>query len=230
MFIDGHVREDEPDPRERSREESRAVPVLVGLVPQPHVEESGGLNVGRSISGDGTVDAAAVSINYRYWRNPSDRDDPANLAHLDPATLRQLDEEPPWPLPPWLLEAREAMRYPTLWECVRTSYRRDPACAETTPASQLVAHVNHILMNRFRDTRVVGEFPGTLDSPVDERHVERDVAVRADGRTIDGVRLDTDPDVTGLAARLGPDLVFSAVVERDVAHTLTIDFATRANV
>ncbi|WP_166878807.1 hypothetical protein [Salinibacterium sp. ZJ450] len=41
-----------------------------------------------------------------------------------------------------------------------------------TPESTLVGHVNYILMNIFREQRVGGGFPGELDSPVTERHIE----------------------------------------------------------
>lgn len=49
-----------------------------------------------------------------------------------------------------------------------------------TPEFTLVSHINHTLMNTFREQRVVGGFPGELDSPVTENHIEH-VTVPVDG-------------------------------------------------
>lgn len=62
-----------------------------------------------------------VSMSATLWRNPVNKSDPVNLADLDEATRRALDEVPPWPRPAWLVESVERMRYPMLWEAVQTT-------------------------------------------------------------------------------------------------------------
>ncbi len=107
------------------------------------------------------------------------------------------------------------MRYPMLWECVRTQWTHapdEPGAVRTL----LVAHVNHVLDNQFQPA-----------PPVDERCVEPGVPVLVDGAARDGFRLDTDPHVYGVAAALGPRTVLTAAIPRDALPFLRIAFAVR---
>ncbi|MEI3848238.1 MULTISPECIES: hypothetical protein [unclassified Microbacterium] len=87
-----------------------------------------------------------VSMSATLWRNPVNKSDPVNLADLDEATRRALDEVPPWPRPAWLVESVERMRYPMLWEAAQTTWHREET-ERSTLDSLLVQHTNHILMN-----------------------------------------------------------------------------------
>ena len=78
----------------------------------------------------------------------------------------------------WLMERRVLMRFPALWEAVMATRVLDDEWQ--TPEFTLVSHINHTLMNTFREQRVVGGFPGELDSPVTENHIEH-VTVPVDG-------------------------------------------------
>ncbi|POH60051.1 hypothetical protein C3B59_16405 [Cryobacterium zongtaii] len=151
-----------------------------------------------------------------------DHDDPANLANL--GEEHSLEQEPSKPLPEWILEFRKLARYPSLWEAVTTTKVLDTEWQ--TPESNLVAHTNHILRNTFREQRVEGEFPGKLDSPVTERHIER-VSVPLDGVNVPGLRIDSDPHVYSVGADLG-DRIVTAVVARDYLPYVTLAFQTRA--
>jgi hypothetical protein len=146
-----------------------------------------------------------VSISYTLWRIPDDHDDPANLVVLSESERDALDTVPARPLPDWLMMQREMMRYPALWEAVMTTRVLDAEWQ--TPETTLVGHVNHILMNTFREQRVVGGFPGKLDSPVTERHIEH-AAVTVDGCDLPGMRIDTDPDVYAVGRPERPDTDF----------------------
>jgi hypothetical protein len=199
---------------------------ILGLVPQPHLQDWDAIGVGSATS-NGVLDSCEASISYTLWRNPDEPDDPMNLAELDQEQTRALQMEPPWPRPAWLVEQLQRMRYPTLWECVRTRWSREPGGSDAVRAL-LVAHVNHILMNQFRPTRVVGEGPlSELDSPVDERCAEPGIPVLIDGTTRHGVRIDTDPDVYGLAVDLDAHTVLTAAIPRDALPYLEIAFAVR---
>jgi len=215
MRFAGIVGEDEPDPRLRWREQARQLPVpIVGLVPQPHLEDWGAIGVGTGTR-NGELDSCEVSISYTLWRNPEQPDDPVNLAELDERQRRALDNEPPWPRPPWLVEQVQRMRYPMLWECVRTQWSRVPSEPGAIGA-QLTGHVNNVLINRFPEA-----------PEVDERSVESGVPVLVDGDTRTGVRIDTDPNVYGVAVELDAQRSLTAVIPRDALPYLEVAFATR---
>jgi hypothetical protein len=92
----------------------------------------------------------------------------------------------------------------------------------------LVAHVNHVLTNRFRQTRVIGSIPpDELDNPVSERCVETGVNVPVDGVVRDAIRIDTDPDVQGVGVDLGASTVLTVVIARDALPYVDMAFAVR---
>jgi hypothetical protein len=221
----GIISEDEPDPRLRSREQARQMPVpIFGLVRQPHLEDWDAVGMGWGTR-DGVLESCEASISYMLWRNPDDPDDPANLAELDESQRRALEAEPPWPRPPWLVEQVRRMRYPMLWECVRTRWCREPGESDGAPAV-LVAHLNDVLVNRFQQS-VVGDAPHDLANPVDQRHVEADVAVLVDGTAREGFRIDTDTQVYGLGVGLDAHTVLTAAIPRDALRYVEVAFAAR---
>ncbi|GAA3221668.1 hypothetical protein ACFO1B_16315 [Dactylosporangium siamense] len=216
MRFEGVLGEHEPDPRLELLEQARRMPVpVIGLVPQPHLEDWGAIGVA-SGTRDEVLESCEVSLGYTLWRNPDDPDDPVNLAELDEPQRRALEEEPPWPRPQWLVGQVQRMRYPMLWECVRTRWSQEPGGAGTVEAL-LVAHVNHVLVNQFQDA-----------PPVDERCVEPRIPVVVDGTPRDGFRIDTDPHVYGVATALGARTVLTAVVPRDALPYVRVVFESRA--
>ena len=224
----GVLPEDAPDPRLRIIEQMRAMPVpVLGLVPQPHIEDWGSFGVSSGMS-NGVMNQMSASLSYTLWRNPADRDDPVNLAELDDDTRRAIEMRTPWPRPAWLLESVARMRHPMLREAVRTTWRADDPY-RPTPAAELVDHVNHILMNRYSPRRAPGPGArwGLAESPVGERHIEHRVPILVNGDVVEGMRIDTDPRVLAIGADLGDAGVLTAVLDRDVLPLLTIAFATR---
>ncbi|PRY68442.1 hypothetical protein B0I08_104144 [Glaciihabitans tibetensis] len=193
------------------------VPVM-SFAAQRSLEELGAGATGHSMNG-GPMHLDSVSVSYTLWRNPDDRSDPVNLAELSEADRAALEMPPVRPLPDWMIRLTERMRFPSLWEAVMTTRH---ASAELT----LVEHVNHILTNVFREERVVDGLFGDLDSPVDERHIER-VSVVVDGREVAGMRIDTDPHVYAVGADLG-DRVLTVVVAREHLPYITLAFVTGA--
>lgn len=171
---------------------------------------------------DGALVSAATSLSYTLWRHP-DRADPRNLADLPPGLRAELDVPPLPGAPAWLHEIRERARYPILWEAVRTSWCGSPRLPAET---ELVDHVNYVVMNMFREERVRGGFPGELDGRVEERHLRLGVPIRVDGMEVAGLRLDTDPHVLGLAVDLG-DRTLTVAVAREHLPYLRLAFRTR---
>lgn len=195
---------------------------VVALAAQDAVEETGWGTVG---SGDTLIELA---LSYTLWRNPADRDDPANPAELTPELRASLDHVPPWPLPAWLVETRHRMRYPMLWEAVRTTRVPPTGRAEhQEPDAVLVHHVNHILINAFRAERVRGEHADAEVLGAATRAAVESGSVTFDGAAHPGLRLDADAHVTGVAVDLG-DRIASAVIARDHLPYLTLALATRA--
>ena len=194
---------------------------MMSFVAQPSLQE---LAVGTtaSSSNGGAMTLDSVSLTYTLWLNPLDRNDPVNLADLSDSEREALDAPPVRPLPKWMMERRELMRYPMLWEAVLTTRKSDAEWQ--TPESTLVGHVNHVVMNTFREQRVVGGIPGELDSPVTERHIQPGT-VPVDGVDVPAMRIDTDPHVYAVGADLG-DRILTAVVARDHLSSVTMAFVT----
>jgi hypothetical protein len=197
---------------------------LFTIVQQPAIEEAGVSVTGSNTGGRQTL--AEVSLSYTLWRNPADRDDPVNLEPLGDELSRMLEEPPTTRLPQWIVEWRQRMRYPLLWEAVRTTHTFVPQARRTLEA-HLVQHANYVLTNQFRDERVRGEFPGELVDPVSERCVEREIPIELDGTEVAGVRIDTDPNVFALGLET-PDRMLTAVFSRDHLGSMRLAFATRA--
>jgi hypothetical protein len=155
-----------------------------------------------------------VSVSYTLWRKPDDRADPANLAELDPQTRAALDDEPPWPRPAWLLETVQRLRYPQLWEVVRTTWHRNTS-EYSYLSHQLAAHANHILMNRFPDE--LGLHPGSLADrtwQVPASAVNPEATLEIDEREVSASEIDADPLVYAVGAQLSPAVVVTVVLPR----------------
>ncbi|WP_394770821.1 hypothetical protein [Lacisediminihabitans sp.] len=222
MYFAGVVPEDFPPPPTVDEiAESFMVPVM-SLSRQPSLVELDAGSTGSSVDGS-PVTLDSVSLSYTLYRNHDDREDPANLASLGASEREALHSVPLGPLPEWMRVRRALMRFPTLWEAVMTTRTRH--VPNQAPQSTLVDHANHILTNLFREERVRGGFPGELDSPVTERHIDH-VAVSVDGIDVPGMRIDTDPHVFAVGAALG-DRILTAVVARDHLPFVTLAFVTR---
>jgi hypothetical protein len=225
MHIRGRLRHDAPDPALDVIEQVKRMPVPVfGLVAQRHLEDWDAFGW-TALEHDGVLESCEASISYTLWRNPEYIDDPANLADLDDETRARLEHLPP-DRPRWLIERTRRMTYPLLWDCVTTHWSAAPHDGDRVE-QRLAAHVNHVLINRFRGTRVRGGVAGDLDSPVDERHAEHDVPIRVNGYWRSGIRIDTDPDVCGVGVALDRATSITAVVPRDELRFVDLAFATR---
>jgi hypothetical protein len=223
MYVSDRPADDFPRPKAIDEVARMFTVPVMSFIPQPALEELAiPTTTGSSFNGrDMSLDSVAIS--YTLWRNPRDSEDPANLADLSDLLRASLDAAPARPLPDWMIQQRELMRYPMLWEAVMTTRVSDDEWQ--TPESTLVAHVNHILTNNFRELRVVGGIPGELDSPVTERHIEA-VTVLIDGVDVPGMRIDTDPHVYAVGAAMN-DRILTAVVARDHLPHVTVAFTTR---
>ncbi|MFE5409316.1 hypothetical protein [Microbacterium sp. NPDC056569] len=227
MQFAGVLPEDAPDPRIQARRRLIDLPFpLMDLTPQPSIEDIGAPGFAEGTDAKGRFQLS-VSLSYTLWRNPDDRSDPVNLRELDPQERAAIDDVPPWPRPSWLIEYVETMRYPRLWEAVRTSWNRD-ASEYTTLSRQLIDHANYILMNEFREE--LGLPPGpTDDGPwqVGPSSVNAAATLEIDGHAVPAAEIDTDPFVYAIGAQLDHDVVTTVVVPREHVPLLRIALRTR---
>ena len=155
-----------------------------------------------------------------------DRSDPINLADLNEQTRKAIEDVPPWPRPAWLVDQVERMRYPLLWEAVRTTWHRDPS-ERTSVRSVLVDRVNYILMNQYRQELGLSDDPSDQPAPaVTERMVNDQVSVHVNGVEVPGAEVDTDPFVYGIGAALQGGGVVTAVLPRAELTCIQVRFAT----
>lgn len=198
-----------------------AVPLLT-LVNQETVEEA---SAGRGFqTQDGVLLVEYADLSYTLWRHPADHGDPRNLEDLSPEVKAGLEAEPVGPLPDWLLEARTRLRYPMIWEGVRTTHFFQGV--PRAPEEVLAEHMNYIITNVFRDERVAGGFPGELMDPVEANDAQSGHLIVIDGKETGGVRIDTDPHVLGLGIAID-SRVHTAAIPRRYLPYLRLEFATR---
>jgi hypothetical protein len=199
-----------------------AVPLFTFSSQDPVQEISAGWN-DHTQNGQPIFEDATIS--YTLWCNPADRADPVNLAELAPEIRAGLEQEPPSPLPEWMMFLREQMWYPMLWEAVRTTHISDGSLWHS-PELAFIEHINYIVMNTFRAERIRGEIPGELVDEVAEDRIEHGVPVMVDGIEVDGMRYEDDMHVVGVAADLG-DRYLTAVIAREHLSLVSLEFMTR---
>lgn len=220
--------EDAPDPQLRLDDRVRALPFeLMGFEPQPALEDAGMVSMQESRDQDGASEVS-VSVSYQLWRNPNDRDDPVNLRELDDVARVAIDQEPPWAQPAWLIDRVQRMRYPLLWDAVRTSWSRE-ASADATVQRQLVEHTNYILMNQYREALGLDDGPVTYGLwSVRESAVNSAARAWINGAKRPAAEIDTDPFVYAIGWVKNERTIVTAVIPREHLDHIRIAFATRA--
>jgi hypothetical protein len=224
MEFAGYPAEDAPDPRVARLELIRGLGVPVaGLIPQRHLEERGeaGCSASRP-SGAAGPDELTIGRTYLLWRNPEDHDDPVNLADLDETTRATVAAPLDRPIPAWLHEARFMLRYPRLWEAVRTHWVR-PGGERRSVEDRLIEHAEHVLANSFREQ--LGLEAMEWAPPIRPTALQPSPVV-VDGTMWEGLLLDTDPFVAGLGVELDDGRVVTVVVPRDELPFLTLELAS----
>lgn len=218
---------DVPDPRIQQNRRLRDMPSpIVGLIVQPSLEETDSFGISNGSDGDGYTEFS-VSITYTLWRNPADRSDPVNLAVLDEEKRAAIETVTPWPRPAWLIEQIQRMRYPQLWEAVRTTWSRG-GTADTSLAQRLVDHANDVLNNQYPDQPIRA---GLSTAPrVTPNSVNSTVTVAVDGDPTPAAEIDTDPFVYAIGAETAPRTVVTAVLPRSELQHIQIRFGTRPTI
>lgn len=234
MEYAGVVPMDAPDPSTGFEDRVRGLSYPVfQLRPQPSLTRIPGasfmeMGTPTGMGASAGVAESSVSFNYTLWRHPDDHSDPRNEIELDPGLRRSIDEEPPWGRPAWLIERAQLLKYPMLWEAVRSSWQALPDRERHSLAQQLVDHANHILRNRFREELGLPDLPSEGDDGGWEAKISavRDAVVTVDGRDRPAVQIDTDPFVYAVGFRVDENVVCTTVVPRDSLPLIDLTLTT----
>lgn len=235
MHFGGRVGPDQPDPMEERRQQARALGIeAAGLVPQRHLEDwgvSGWTSHERTVGDASVTTSVTLSRMYTVWRNPDDHADPINLADLTDEVRLSLREPVPNDLPVWIARHRDRMRFPTIWEAVDTHWfapnETDPASSRD-PGGLLVSHVDHILRNQFRGENGHDGSAAERGQHLIQHDAVTKSGVIVNGQAIDGVMIDTNPFVLGLAAELVDGRVLTAVLPRNLLELVVLEFVDNA--
>lgn len=225
MEFSGVLPEDAPDPAAAQWAEVSLMPAPVyGFVAQPALEEFAQWSISSDNDHNGRA-AMSVSISYTLWRVPEDRGDTRNLADLDEVTAASLDNVPPWPRPSWLVALNERMRYPMVWEAVRTSWQRHDDDRRDVHQI-LVEHMRYIAANRVPERSGADEL--TRPRPdLDDPNAPKPDTVTIDGTSVQAIRIEADEDVVGLGAQLANGTTVTVAVLRPDLAYLDLALATR---
>ena len=120
------------------------------------------------------------------------------------------------------------MRYPQLWEAVRTTWHRDRS-ERSSVQSLLADHVNHILENQYRQELWPGGKPLDQHAPgITARMINGHARTVIDGVDVPGAEFNTDPFVYGIGARHAEGGVVTAVLPRAELKRIQVRFTTRS--
>lgn len=226
MQFAGYIPEDSPNPMDEAWTHVAQMPVAPFTLTSQHTLEEYGPGIGTGSDATGVRDMQ-VALSYTVIRNPADRDDPANLTDLDEETRKALDAVPPQPVPKWMAELTERMRYPSIWEAVKTHWTRD-ADDQPTIEDALAEHTEHVLRNSFRAQRGLEGKLGSLPTAPDvtTTSVQHDVTLRINGVDRPAVQIDADPHVYAIGAVIDDSTLVTVVISRDELPYVNLELAT----
>jgi hypothetical protein len=226
MEYGGVVPTDAPDPSIESEERLRGVSFPVfQLKLQPSLTRTPITGFTES-SGPAGREELSVLFTYTIWRYPDDRADPRNEIELDERTRRAIAEEPPWGRPAWLIEQAQILRYPMLWEAVRTAWHAFPEPQIASLPQQLIDHTNHVLRNRFREELGLPAGPSTSTDWKVRAASVTDATVKVDRYDRAAVHIDTDPFVYSVGFQVDEHVVCTTVLPRDSLPFLDLALTT----
>ncbi|ROS30003.1 hypothetical protein EDF22_1760 [Rathayibacter sp. PhB127] len=178
------------------------------FAPQHHLEPftaSSDLASGRVV---------AVSVSYTYYQHPSRPEDPRNFVDLTPQQRTAIARAETSALPDWLRDQIRRMRYPTLFDAVRTSLPF-PAERAHPVEGRLEADLTDSLRTLFPGQHLSTRLRTVRGAPLAEYKVHRGVPLSVDGEIHRGTRVEIAPHVFAFGTRLD-DRYVTAVIPWDL--------------
>ncbi|QHF24578.1 hypothetical protein GTU73_11520 [Rathayibacter sp. VKM Ac-2804] len=195
-------------------EVAASLPGPVYTFASPHHLEpftaSAALASGRTVS---------VSVSYTFYRHPARREDPRNFVDLSPAQRTAIARADSSTLPAWLRDQIRRMRYPTLFEAVRTSLPIPAERAHPLEA-RLEAHLVDSLRSLFPGQPVSERLRTVRGAPLAGHEVRRGVPLPIDGEPHRSHRVEIAPHFLAIGARLD-DRYVTAVIPWELRTLIT---------
>jgi len=166
-----------------------------------------------------------VSLSYTYFRHPISRHHPANFVELTPEQDVAIERAEASSLPQWMIDQITRIRYPTLWDAVRTA-KVVSGDAKNALEQRLAAHANEFLRTRdphhvpVRIPRVATA--GRLSSA----DLLETTCVIVDRQPYHGRVLDAGPHMAAFGARVDRRYL-TVVYDTRIAPRLHLEFTTR---
>ncbi|MDY0912240.1 hypothetical protein [Rathayibacter festucae] len=168
--------------------------------------------------------AVAVSVSYTFYRYPARREDPRNFVALTPAQRAAIARAETSTLPDWLRDQIRRMRYPTLFEAVRTSMPIPAERAHPLEA-RLEAHLVDSLRTLFPGQLVSERLRVVRGEPLAGYEIRRGVPLLVDGETHRSHRVEIAPHFLAIGARLD-DRYVTAVIPWELRTMITPSLET----
>jgi hypothetical protein len=211
------MRHDTASPGSAEALRSLGCPVI-GFTAQPHLAEL------VATTRSDRARTVGVSISYTYYRRPSRPDHLENFVDLTPEQHRAIERAQSSALPQWMIDQVSAIRFPTLWDAVRTA-KAAPGDSKNALETRLVSHANDVL--RARDPRHV---PLRAPRAPTTGRVCRDDLLQSTCMVVDhrpqrGRLLDAGPHLVAIGARVD-DRFLTVVYDTRIAPRLELEFST----
>jgi hypothetical protein len=174
------------------------------FAPQPHLEP---FTASSTLAGRRVV---AVNMTYTFYRHPYRRDDPRNFVDLTPQQRAAIARAETSALPEWLRDQIRRMRYPTLFEAVRTSL---PIPAERAHPleSRLEAHLADSLRTLFPGQPLSERLRVTPGEPLADYDLRRGIPLQVSGETHRSFRVEIAPHLIAVGVHLEDRYVTSVI-------------------
>ncbi|NQX18342.1 hypothetical protein [Rathayibacter sp. VKM Ac-2857] len=162
-------------------------------------------------------------MSYTFYRHPARPDDARNFVDLNRQQQAAIARAETSALPAWMRDQIRRLRYPTLFEAVRTSL---PIPAERTHPleARLEAHITDYLRALSPRQPRAERLRTVRGAPLAEYDVHRGIPLRINGELCRSYRVNIAPHVIAVGAHL-EDRYLTAVIPADIHASITPAFA-----
>lgn len=192
---------------------------VYGFVSQPQLQEFA------ATTREATGRVVQIGLSYSFLRLPQRPDDPVNFIELTAEQRQAIERASASTLPGWLKEQIARMRYPTLFDAVRTSVPIPAERAHPIEA-RLAAHMLDTLQATRPRTATTESAQYGFPPLFHDDDVIRGMPVRVDGETVRSYRVETHPDIVGVGIHHN-DAYVTAVVPKGVLPAIDLAFTLR---